>query len=71
MEAAKGCNKNITARTQVVCDRCDGKRAEPGTSYSKCSTCKGTGQVSCFRQFVCCLRKCLLFIYILLSILTQ
>ncbi|XP_074619530.1 dnaJ homolog subfamily A member 3, mitochondrial-like isoform X2 [Acropora palmata] len=44
MEAAKGCNKNITARTQVVCDRCDGKRAEPGTSYSKCPTCKGTGE---------------------------
>ena len=63
MEAAKGCNKNITARTQVVCDRCDGKRAEPGTSYSKCPTCKGTGEVSCLGQLVCCLRKrlCLLF----------
>ena len=45
MEAAKGCNKDITARTQVICDRCDGKRAEPGTTYSTCSTCKGTGQV--------------------------
>lgn len=44
MEAAKGCNKDITARTQVICDRCDGKRAEPGTTYSTCSTCKGTGQ---------------------------
>ena len=62
MEAAKGCNKNITARTQVVCDRCDGKRAEPGTSYSKCPTCKGTGEVSCLGQHVCCLRKCFLFL---------
>ncbi|CAH3171002.1 unnamed protein product, partial [Porites evermanni] len=44
MEAAKGCNKDITARTQVICDRCDGKRAEPGTTYSTCSTCKGTGE---------------------------
>ena len=64
MEAAKGCHKNITARTQVVCDRCDGKRAEPGTSYSKCPTCKGTGEVSCLGQLVRCLRKwlCLLFL---------
>ena len=48
MEAAKGCNKDITARTQVICNRCDGKRAEPGTTYSKCPTCKGTGEVSYF-----------------------
>lgn len=48
MEAAKGCNKDITARTQVICDRCDGKRAEPGTTYSTCSTCKGTGEVLIF-----------------------
>ena len=47
MEAAKGCNKDITARTQVICDRCDGKRAEPGTTYSRCPTCKGTGEVFC------------------------
>ena len=51
MEAAKGCNKDITARTQVICDRCDGKRAEPGTTYSTCSTCKGTGQVLIFFFF--------------------
>ena len=51
MEAAKGCNKDITARTQVICDRCDGKRAEPGTTYSTCSTCKGTGEVIVCRFF--------------------
>ena len=45
MEAAKGCNKEITINTSVVCDRCNGKKAEPGTTYSKCSTCNGTGQV--------------------------
>ena len=56
MEAAKGCNKDITARTQVICDRCDGKRAEPGTTYSTCSTCKGTGEVNCFSKI--CLIKC-------------
>ena len=45
MDAAKGCNKDITTRMRVNCDRCDGKRAEPGSSYSQCSTCKGTGEV--------------------------
>lgn len=45
MDAAKGCNKDITTRMRVICNRCDGKRAEPGTTYSKCSTCKGTGEV--------------------------
>ena len=45
MDAAKGCNKDITTRMRVICNRCDGKRAEPGTTYSQCSTCKGTGEV--------------------------
>ena len=45
MDAAKGCNKDITTRTKVVCNRCNGKRAEPGTTYSQCPTCKGTGEV--------------------------
>ncbi|XP_022799708.1 dnaJ homolog subfamily A member 3, mitochondrial-like [Stylophora pistillata] len=44
MDAAKGCNKDVTTRTKVVCDRCNGKRAEPGTTYSQCPTCKGTGE---------------------------
>ncbi|XP_078369632.1 dnaJ homolog subfamily A member 3, mitochondrial-like isoform X2 [Oculina patagonica] len=44
MDAAKGCNKDITTRTRVICNRCNGKRAEPGTTYSQCSTCKGTGE---------------------------
>ncbi|XP_027053817.1 dnaJ homolog subfamily A member 3, mitochondrial-like [Pocillopora damicornis] len=44
MDAAKGCNKDITTRTKVVCNRCNGKRAEPGTTYSQCPTCKGTGE---------------------------
>ncbi|XP_020601247.1 dnaJ homolog subfamily A member 3, mitochondrial-like isoform X2 [Orbicella faveolata] len=44
MDAAKGCDKDITTRMRVTCNRCDGKRAEPGTTYSQCSTCKGTGE---------------------------
>ena len=45
MDAAKGCNKDITTRMRVICNRCDGKRAEPGTTYSQCTTCNGTGEV--------------------------
>ncbi|XP_032231954.2 dnaJ homolog subfamily A member 3, mitochondrial isoform X2 [Nematostella vectensis] len=44
MEAVKGCNKDMTINTRVTCDRCDGKKAEPGTTHSKCTTCNGTGQ---------------------------
>ena len=47
MEAIKGVNKEMSARTRVVCNRCSGSRAEPGTSFSKCSTCNGSGQVYC------------------------
>ncbi|KAK3755697.1 hypothetical protein QZH41_008940, partial [Actinostola sp. cb2023] len=44
MEAAKGCNKDMTIKTRVVCDRCNGNKAEPGTTHSKCHSCNGTGQ---------------------------
>ncbi|XP_031573759.1 dnaJ homolog subfamily A member 3, mitochondrial-like isoform X2 [Actinia tenebrosa] len=61
MEAAKGCNKDMTIRTRVICDRCNGKKAEPGTTHSKCSQCNGTGQESVntgffFMKSTC--RKC-------------
>jgi DnaJ-class molecular chaperone len=46
MEAAKGCNRDMTIRTRVICDRCNGKKAEPGTTHTKCSSCQGSGQVS-------------------------
>ena len=32
-------------RRRVICDRCSGKRAEPGTSVNTCGSCNGTGQV--------------------------
>ncbi|XP_020906435.1 dnaJ homolog subfamily A member 3, mitochondrial isoform X1 [Exaiptasia diaphana] len=44
MEAAKGCNKDMSINTRVICDRCNGKKAEPGTTHSKCHSCNGTGQ---------------------------
>ena len=47
MEAAKGCNKDMSVKTRVICNRCNGKKAEPGTTHSKCHSCNGTGQVTC------------------------
>ncbi|XP_028397865.1 dnaJ homolog subfamily A member 3, mitochondrial-like isoform X2 [Dendronephthya gigantea] len=44
MEAVKGVNKEMSARTRVACDRCSGSKAEPGSSFSKCTTCRGSGQ---------------------------
>ena len=65
MDAAKGCNKDITTRMRVICNRCDGKRAEPGTTYSQCSTCKGTGEVG-YLSFVT-LQDLLLVGYLLIG----
>ena len=63
MDAAKGCNKDITTRTRVICNRCNGKRAEPGTTYSQCSTCKGTGEVCVFLLFFHCTLMLILWTY--------
>ena len=51
MESVKGVNKEMSARTRVACDRCNGSRAEPGSSFSKCTTCNGSGEVRSFCVF--------------------
>ena len=45
MEAAKGCQKEITIQRLERCTTCNGSGAAPGTSAETCSTCNGTGQV--------------------------
>ena len=45
-EAVNGVNKDIRVRVQAKCKRCNGKRAEPGSTYVKCPQCNGTGEVS-------------------------
>ena len=50
MEAVKGVNKEMSARMRVSCDRCNGSRAEPGSSLSKCSSCNGSGEVTLFYE---------------------
>jgi len=44
-DVLKGIKKEITLEKQVVCARCEGKGAEPGTKIKECFSCRGTGQV--------------------------
>lgn len=44
-EAAKGVEKEITFRKNMVCDRCEGSGAEPGSKRTTCPTCRGAGQI--------------------------
>jgi molecular chaperone DnaJ len=49
-EAAHGCKKEVEVTRSEVCERCAGKRAEPGTTIERCRVCKGTGEVRQVRQ---------------------
>lgn len=49
-EAVFGVEKDVTLYKTVVCERCGGNRAEPGTKISPCSTCDGSGQVESVRN---------------------
>jgi molecular chaperone DnaJ len=51
-EAAIGVEKEIRYRRAVVCDRCSGEGAEPGSRRVKCPTCGGAGQVTSTRGFI-------------------
>ncbi len=41
----KNQEKSIKLYKFVVCSRCDGKGAEPGTKINECFSCRGTGEV--------------------------
>lgn len=49
-EAVFGVEKEIEFSRDEICSRCDGKRAESGTSAVRCTTCNGQGQVRQSRQ---------------------
>jgi molecular chaperone DnaJ len=56
-EAIFGSEKEVDIPRLVVCSRCSGSGAEPGTEPQKCPTCEGSGEVrrvqqSIFGQFV-------------------
>ncbi len=40
-----GKEKRISLYKAVVCDRCQGSGAEPGSAVKECFTCRGTGEV--------------------------
>lgn len=44
-EIAHGVEKKIKVNKQVACEPCHGTGADKGSSFSKCGTCNGAGQV--------------------------
>jgi molecular chaperone DnaJ len=56
-EAFAGTAVSVPLQVAHACERCNGTRAEPGTTSARCETCGGAGQVrqvsqSVFGQFV-------------------
>ncbi len=51
-EAMVGGKHEVVVRGPVPCETCQGKGAKPGTSPTKCSQCRGTGQVTAQRGFI-------------------
>lgn len=48
MDAVHGVNKDVRIQLDSMCKRCNGKKAEPGTSLKQCPKCRGSGEVMCF-----------------------
>jgi molecular chaperone DnaJ len=44
-DTLKGVKKKIILEKYIVCPRCGGTGAEPGTKVKECFSCRGTGQV--------------------------
>jgi molecular chaperone DnaJ len=56
-DSFSGTSVDVSLRTAVACERCDGSGAEPGTSAETCPACAGAGRVqqvtqSVFGQFI-------------------
>ncbi len=49
-EVVFGAEREVTVRTAVRCEPCDGSGAESGTSPVRCPQCGGSGQVRTVRQ---------------------
>ncbi|MFH1822972.1 MAG: DnaJ domain-containing protein, partial [Patescibacteria group bacterium] len=45
-EAVFGVEKEINLRKKVVCDKCQGNCAEPGSKIETCKTCGGSGKIT-------------------------
>jgi molecular chaperone DnaJ len=57
-DAMTGCKREVSLRTPVACDECQGTGAKPGTKRKQCGTCGGMGQVSTSRGFVMFTQTC-------------
>jgi molecular chaperone DnaJ len=44
-EMAEGTEKEIEIYKGVICDKCQGTGAEPGSNFKKCDKCGGTGRI--------------------------
>jgi molecular chaperone DnaJ len=51
-EAAFGSHQELSVLRAIVCDRCLGNGAEPGTAPVACRTCGGTGQLQQMRRSI-------------------
>lgn len=52
LEAVTGTEKKFSLKHYVLCERCKGNGAEPGTKISDCKTCGGAGEVQQVQQTV-------------------
>ena len=55
LEAARGCTKDVEVHLTLVCERCQGSRADPGSRRITCSYCGGSGMVCvcvCIRTYM-------------------
>jgi molecular chaperone DnaJ len=43
VDAMNGCVRSLTLKAKQQCSTCSGSGARPGTGWSSCKTCKGTG----------------------------
>lgn len=47
-----GSSETLKIMKEVVCSRCNGRGAEPGSKITQCSTCQGTSRVKRVRQTI-------------------
>ncbi|MCZ7629053.1 MAG: hypothetical protein M5U19_08295 [Microthrixaceae bacterium] len=52
MDSLFGVETDVTVRTAVSCDECEGVGTAPGTSVSTCEDCNGAGEVRAVRNTV-------------------
>ena len=53
MDAVLGANKDMCVAMETVCSRCNGRRAEPGSTLERCPRCNGSGEVRRIRFLIC------------------